>query len=391
MSRVVLIGAGSTLETQARKLLGNEVVTIAPASSEVLVSRMIWLERRPELVVLGDQMPPVLALWLSRSLRDLADVIALVTDDVTLRIQAEASGVTDFLSPEADLEQVDALVDRSRERVLHLNGVTTQRRQAARGIPGAVVAVTSPKGGVGKTTVASNLAVGLARSAPGRVALVDLDLQFGDIATVLSVEHRHSVADALGKAAARDPFVLGTFLTEHPSGIAVLAAPSSPAAADHLDAARVSHMLRQLAADFDHVVVDTGPGLGDAVLAAVEQSSVLVMVAGLDLPSARGVRTSYDVLRELDIAPQARHLVVNQIAPSGGMTVADAERVIGAPVDIVIPSRRAVSLSVNRGIAVVEDAPRDPASRALLRLVQRIESDAAGRDARADRRKELVP
>lgn len=391
MSRVVLIGAGATLENQSRKLLGNEIVTLTPTSSDVLVSRMIWLERRPELVVLGTEMPPVLALWLSRSLRDLADVIALVTDDATLRAQAASSGVSDFLDPEADLEQVDALFDRSRERVLHLNGVTAERRQSSRGIPGAIVAVTSPKGGVGKTTVASNLAVGLARSAPGRVALVDLDLQFGDVATVLSVEHRHSVADALGKAAARDPFVLGTFLTEHPSGVAVLAAPSSPAAADHLEAARVSHMLRQLAADFDYIVVDTGPGLGEAVLAAVEQSSVLVMVSGLDLPSARGVRTSYDVLRELDIAPQARHLVVNQIAPAGGMAVADAERVIGAPVDIVIPSRRAVALSINRGIAVVDDAPRDPASRALLRLVHRVESDAASRDARADRRKELVP
>lgn len=394
MSRVVLIGGGSVLEHQARVLLGDEVVTIAPASSDVLVSRMIWLERRPELVVLGADMPPVLALWLSRSLRDLADVVALVTDDATLRGQAESSGISDFLIPDAELEEVHALVDRARARVIHLNGVATPRRSASRSTPGAIVTVTSPKGGVGKTTIASNLAVGLASHPQSRVALVDLDLQFGDIATVLAVEHRHTVVDALGKAAARDLFVLGTFLTEHPSGVAVLPAPSSPAAADHLDAARVSHMLRQLAADFDYVVVDTGPGLDEPALAAVEQSTALVTVAGLDLPSARGVRTASDVLRELDIAPRSRQLVINRIAPNGGMTVSDAERVIGSPIDIVIPSRRAVALSVNRGIAVVEDAPRDPAARALVRLVHRVRADiaanlaadAADRNLRGERR-----
>lgn len=390
MTRIVLIGAGSVLEHQSRVLLGNEVVTLAPASSDVLVTRMIWLDRRPELVVLGAEMPPVLALWLARSLRDLADVVALVTDDPELRTQAEASGVTEFLSTEAELEAVDALFDASRQRVIHLNGMIAPRPAGTSRIPGAIIAVTSPKGGVGKTTVATNLAVGFAQAARGRVALVDLDLQFGDVATALGIEHRHSVVDALGKAAARDPFVLSTFLTEHPSGVAVLAAPASPAAADHLDAARVGHMLRQLAADFDYVVVDTSPGLDESTLAAIEQSTAVVAVGGLDLPSARGLRSSLEVLRELDLAPAARQLVINRIGPDGGMTIADAERIIGAPVDVVIPGRRAVALSLNRGIAVLEDAPRDPASKSLRVLLDRLHADIARRAYRGADHREMV-
>ena len=118
-----------------------------------------------------------------------------------------------------------------------------------------------------------------------RVVIVDLDLQFGDVSSALGMPNRHSVVDALSKAAARDSFVLSTFLGQHASGVAVLAAPASPVAADHLDAARVGHLLRQLVADFDYIVVDTAPGLDEAALAAIEQAGAVVAITGLDVPA----------------------------------------------------------------------------------------------------------
>jgi pilus assembly protein CpaE len=370
MSRVVLIGADAVLERQCRRLLGDEVVVLAPASSDVLVSRIIWLDRRPELVILGSDMPPVLALWIARSVRDLTDTVALVGDDPAVYEQSLASGVTEFLGTEADLEELDALITRARDHVIRVNGATIPPRPSNQRLPGALIAVTAPKGGVGKTTVAANLAIALERETSCRVALVDLDLQFGDIALAMGLLHRHSVVDALSKAAARDSFVLGTFLAQHETGISVLAAPSSPVAAEHLDPARVGHLLRQLIAEFDYIVVDTAPGLDEVSLAAIEQASAVVMIAGLDVPSTRGLRSSLDMLRELHLEPPVRAVVINQIGPRAGMAVTDAEHVLGVPVDVVIPSRKAVVLGTNRGVPVVEGAPRDAASKAFRSMAR---------------------
>ena len=382
MSRVVLIGADALLEHQARILLGDEVVTLAPASSDVLVTRIIWLDRRPELILFGPMMPTQLSLTLARTLRDLADVLALVSDDPAIVPTASAAGITEFLDHDPELEHLDALFDSARERVARVRGIADVRRPGQGRTPGRIIVVASPKGGVGKSTVAANLTVALAELEPTQVVVVDLDLQFGDLATLLGISPRHSTVEALSKAAARDEFVLGTFLHEHPDGFFVLPAPESPAAADNVDPKRVGHLLRQLAARFRHVVVDTSPGLGDLALAAIEQASALVMVAGPDVTSIRGVRKSLDALRELRLLPATTPIVLNAVEPRVGMQAVDAATIIGAPVDIVIPRSRAVLRGGNLGIPVLLSSPRDPAARGLRELARRVDENLTRREWR---------
>jgi pilus assembly protein CpaE len=389
MSRVVLIGGDSVLEHQARRLLGDDVVALAPASSDVIVTRLIWLDRRPELVVLGTGMPTDLALSLARTVRELADVVALATDEPEIRSAATAAGIDEFLSASPDLEEFDALLDRARHRVAKVRGIA-DGRQAEPVRPGRIVVVTSPKGGVGKTTVACNLAIGLAENDPGQVVIVDLDLQFGDVATVLGIEARHSVLDALGKSAARDDFIMRTFLVEHPDGISVLTAPESPATADRVEAGRVGHLLRQLASRYHHVIVDTAPGLGDHALAAIEQAAAIVAVVGPDVTSVRGLRKSFDLLRELQLLPASHPVVLNGVDRGAGMTAEDAETVLGVRVEAAIPRRRAVVIAGNRGVPVLRGAPRDPASRALRSLVRRLDDGLTRREWRDDVRRRKV-
>ena len=181
-----------------------------------------------------------------------------------------------------------------------------------------MIGVFSPKGGVGKTTIATNIAIGLGKIAPMSVVIVDLDLQFGDVASGLYLNPEHTVTDAVSPAASQDTLVLKAFLTVHPGGIYAVCAPDNPVDADEITPEQVTRLLEQLAEEFQYVVVDTAPGLPEIGLAAMEPCTDVVWVSAMDIPSVRGLRSGLDVLRQLDILPESRHVVLNMADPSAG-------------------------------------------------------------------------
>jgi pilus assembly protein CpaE len=238
---------------------------------------------------------------------------------------------------------------------------------------GRVIAVMSPKGGVGKTTVATNLAIGLGKVAPMDVVIVDLDLQFGDVASGLLLEPEHSITEAVHGVASQDSMVLKAFLTVHPAGIYALCAPRTPAESDYITADHVSRLINQLASEFKYVVVDTAPGLGEHVLATLEQATDGVWVCGMDVPSVRGLRKCFSVLKDLQLLPQGRHTVLNFADRKSGLSVQDVEATIGVPIDTVIPRSRTLPFTTNRGVPVLQSATRDAASKGLKKLVDRFD------------------
>jgi pilus assembly protein CpaE len=170
-----------------------------------------------------------------------------------------------------------------------------------------------------------------------------------------------------------------------------LCAPSSPAGADEISPAQVGNLLRQLAAEFSFIVVDTPPGLGEHALSALECATDLVTITSMDVSSARGMRKEFEVLRELELLPASRQTVLNLADKWSGMSVGDVEAIIGAPVDVVLPRTRAVALATNRGRPVLLDAPRDPAARALRLVAERFTGGLTRKNWRDARRKEMVP
>ena len=254
------------------------------------------------------------------------------------------------------------------------------------GIPRQVIAVVAAKGGVGKTTVATNLAVGLAKQAPLSVVLVDADAQFGDVATALSLTPGHSLPDAVTTAAASDSMVLKAYLTPHPDGYYVVCGAESPADGDRVTGEQLGHLIRQLAGIFRFVIIDTAPGLGEHALAALEASTDAVFLCDMSVPSARGLRKELAVLATIGIMPPGRHVVLNFADRVSGLSVKDVEAIIGVPVDVAVPRSSLVTLSTNRGIPLLQNRKKNPASAALTELVRRFDPSASLKHGRLHRR-----
>ncbi|QDY90418.1 MinD/ParA family protein [Arthrobacter sp. UKPF54-2] len=294
---------------------------------------------------------------------------AALTPEQTLT--AMRSGIRDVITPDAEAEQLRAALERAAL------AATTRRlataAEASQPRPrGRVISVMSPKGGVGKTTVATNLAVGLAKSAPMGAVIVDLDLQFGDVASGLGLEPENTISDAVTAEASHDAMVLKAFLSHHSSGAYAMCAPLRPAEADLIKPAHITTLINQLSLEFPYVILDTSPGIGDVVLAVLELATDGVWVCGMDIPSIRGLNHGLEVLRQLDLMPASNTIVLNFADKRSGLTVEDVESTVGLPVDILLPRSKSLPFSTNAGVPLLQDNRRDPALKGLRALVDRL-------------------
>lgn len=380
MSRFVLITPNADFDTRVRQAvaggLPGGVQTFAfvnPADPGELFANLN--QERPEVLILGPDVPLEDALRLATvfdvQLPELS-VILVGEPDPDFILLAMRAGIRDILSPGSDPAQIRVLLERACQSFASRNR-TTAVQQPDSGPRGLVIGVFSPKGGVGKTTIATNIAIGLGRVAPMGVVIVDLDLQFGDVASGLYLNPEHTVTDAVSASASQDSLVLKAFLTVHPSSIYALCAPRTPVEADDITPQQVSRLIEQLAEQFQYVVIDTAPGLPEVGLAAMEQCTDVVWVSAMDVPSIRGLRSGLDILRRLDLLPETRHVVLNMADSKSGLSVQDVEATIGAPVDVSIPRSKAVAYSTNRGIPVLQDGLKDPAVKGLRQLVTRFD------------------
>ncbi|MET3809516.1 AAA family ATPase [Arthrobacter sp. UYEF3] len=379
MSRFVLITPNTDFDARVRQAvaggLPGGVQTFAfvnPADPGELFANLN--QERPEVLILGPDVPVEDALRLATvfdvQLPELS-VILVAEADPDFVLLAMRAGIRDILSPAADPAQIRVLLERACQSFASRNRSTTVVSPDAP--KGLVIGVFSPKGGVGKTTIATNIAIGLGRVAPMGVVIVDLDLQFGDVASGLYLNPEHTVTDAVSASASQDSLVLKAFLTVHPSSIYALCAPRTPVEADDITPQQVSRLIEQLAEQFQYVVVDTAPGLPEVGLAAMEQCTDVVWVSAMDVPSIRGLRSGLEILRRLDLLPETRHVVLNMADSKSGLSVQDVEATIGAPVDVSIPRSKAVAYSTNRGIPVLQDGRKDPAVKGLRQLVTRFD------------------
>lgn len=300
--------------------------------------------------------------------------VLLVSDRVAdLALPALRAGVQDILSPAATIEEfgdaVESIATATRNRVQQFSEVPDDTPV---GPQGRIISIMSPKGGVGKTTVSTNIAIGLAQREPGSTVIVDLDIQFGDVASALDLEPTRFLGDAVRGAARYDAMVLKTMLTQHQTGLYAICAPNLPSEADEITAEDVSHLLTMLTAEFRYIVLDTAPGMSETTLAALDQTTDLVLLTGMDVPGIRGLRKELDTLVDLGVSTDTRQIVLNFADSKSLLTLADVEATIKTRVDVVLPRARAAVASVNQGIPLLQMSTKNPLTKQLNILVDRL-------------------
>ncbi len=233
---------------------------------------------------------------------------------------------------------------------------------------GRVITVFAAKGGCGKTTIATNLAIALADTGR-RVCLIDLDLAFGDVGIMLQLVPERTIADAIPVADRLEPTGFRLMLTHYREGVDALLAPVQPAVADEINRSLIAEIIHLARGAFDDVIIDTPPQFNDGVLTALDSSHVYLLVTTPELPALKNLRVTLDMFDMLDYRRENRIVVLNRADSKVGLSNSDLDRAIRAPIAAYVPSSRDVPLSINRGVPLMADNPGHPVSTAIRELV----------------------
>jgi pilus assembly protein CpaE len=337
----------------------------------------------PDIVLTDVNMPLMDGIQLTEQLtQDLPAspvIIMSVQGERDYLRRAMQAGAREFLIKPFSHDELVAAIRRVYAMELKKGTFLTRAAEpppplaSGRSGPGEVFVVFSAKGGVGKSIIAANLAVALARETDARVALVDLDLQFGDIGVMLNLNHSRSITDVVDAQDHLDAEVLDDILAVGPAGIRVLLAPVKPELADLVTPDHVRTVFAEMRKLCDFVVVDASSHLGEALLQVMEIASRILVVTGLTIPSVKNARLTLGVLESLNIDPERVLLVVNRVDGYSDFNKEATEQYLRVPVAVQIPhDPKAVSDAWNQGKPFVETQPEAEISRAIRELVFRL-------------------
>lgn len=352
-----------------RKLLSldNELNVIGEAAGGKEALKKVK-KKKPDVVLMDINMPDMNGLEVTEKITNnypsSAVIMVTVQGEIEYVKKAMFVGAKDYISkPFSEEELVNSIKKVYRlENKKKRSGViesTDNKKEPY------ITTLFSTKGGVGKTTIASNLAVCLKNITGKKVVLVDFDLQFGDAAAVLNIIPRQTISHLVQETGEMDEELVMSYLMSHPeTGVDLLAAPHRPEYSELVTSEHADKILRTLKQTHDYIVVDTAPLFNDVNLTTLELSNQIMLVMGLDLLTVKNTKMTLEVFETLQIKEKA-HLLLNRASNDGGLRIEDVERTIGDGISLKLPTADKVVLnSVNKGIPFYLGNPTSEISKA---------------------------
>jgi pilus assembly protein CpaE len=378
--RIRVLIVDDILETRDHlaKLLGFEsdveVVGAASSGAEAIAQATKLL---PDVILMDINMPDMDGITATERLSSQVPTAGVVM----MSVQGEAdylrrsmlAGAREFLVKPFSSDELTASIRQVYSREKQEAGravVTAAARNAESAELGTVVAIFSPKGGVGRTTIAVNLAVVAATELNKKVVLVDGSFQFGDVAVLLNLNPKDKSMFELvsNLEAGGDIDAVDTYTVTHSSGVHVILAPPSPEMADAITSAGVKRVVEALRQRYELVVIDCAAWFNDATLGILDLADIVLVVLTLEITSIKNIRLFLEVAEKLGYEDKIR-LVLNRADTTLGIRVADVEHSIGRKVDhTIVSDGRAVVYALNRGVPFVLSNREAQVSQDVLRL-----------------------
>lgn len=373
--RAVLVDPDISHRLQLKQLLDTLAIAVVGEAEYGVKAARRAAELQPEVVLVHIEEPLDLALHTLDVIQRAAPHATLVavsrrTDANTVRY-AMLAGARGFIVTPTTSELLGQTLRAARQRHTDLmQRALSPDRVDPTLVAGTVLTVFGPKGGVGRTTLATNLAIALAAHTRARVALVDADAYFGDVAIMMGIEADGTLPALLEALAMGHHVDVDSYFTRHVSGVYVLPAHHSGNITASLDPDALAALLRRLAASFDFVIVDTSGTFGPQAAAALDESTTVLLVTSADIASVKDARLSLKALRREGFDRNRLKLVVNHATNANAVTDDDIARALGYEVFWTFPHDRKVPHSTQRGEPLVMWQPR-------ARMAQRVEALAA--------------
>ena len=357
------------LRTRLALQLGEDADVVT--YSEVAALAEYQPQGRPIVVVFGPGLADAAGLAeverFTRARPEAGAILVATELSTGLLQQALRCGVRDVLGAPTEPVSLHESVERVSRTLTLMPSLPSLGGEAPP--KGQVITVASTKGGSGKSVVATNLAVTLARSTTRPVVLVDADLQFGDVAVMMRLSAAHTLVDAVSAQGRLDAQFLQSLLARHEaSGLLILPAPLEPSFAERVSGEDMLRIVEILQSFCEYVIIDTPAQFNDVVLALIEHSDHILMVAGMDIPNIKNTKLGLQTLRMLGVPEERLLLLLNRANARVQLEVSEVERTLGTKASGLIPSDIVVPQTVNKGVPVVLDAPRSEVARAFVNI-----------------------
>ena len=355
----------------------EERIRIVGECSEGISTVKLAKNVKPDVVLMDINMPGIKNVTPTEILTaTIPNVLVIVTFDKggkkNLK-KAMSDGARDYIvKPAAADVYIDTILDLY-DKDLKRREVLYGRKQHEEDMKPKIVSIFSTKGGVGKSTIATNIATALAQKTEERVALVDLDLQFGDVSVMLNLYPERTVMELVKDIQSLDKELLEDYMMLHNSGVRVLPAPSRPEYAEFVTGGNIQRILRTLKESYKYIVVDMAPAFDDVNLAALDLSDSIMLLTTLDLPTIKNVKSGLHVMKTLNYRDDKISLILNRYHRNFGINVSDLEKTTEKKISHIVPEdSRTIIDAVNKGKPFVLNNPGSSVTKSIYNIVDEI-------------------